>query len=1381
MSWQPLTEAQAGIWYAQARDPGSPVFMTGQALHIHGPLDAGAMTRAVDRLGQEAESLSLRFRVGDHGPQQRLEPRGAPRLVLRADVGPDEIQAALLAEARVPVDLLQGPVAGFTLWRLGPRHHVLSERIHHIAADGQAMVLITRRLAALYEAELIGTDAGEGPTPFARALDEDARFAAAPARSRQRDFWHDRLADLPPVESPAVRAADGCGRWFHRAEAPLPEGTGAAIAQLAEAAGAHWTDVLTALTGAYVARHLASVASGAASDVVLGIPLQNRMGRVARTPSTQVNVLPLHLVIDETAPLADWLRGAAARLAAMRRNSRYRGEALQRELGRIGAGRRLWGPLVNILPFDACPSLFGCDTRLQILGAGSVDDITFCFRGDPGAGLLVQVDGNDARYTAAETAAHGARLAQFLAQAVTARTLAAVPTLTPAETEATTLARNATTHPVPRTTLTALIEAQMRATPDAPALVFGDTRLSYAELDTLSAALARRLASRGIGPGAVVGVALPRSVALIVALLGVLRAGAAYVPLDPEDQSARRADMIARVSPAVLLGEDGFDAGSVPVLHPLAPEVTPGRHDVPPDDATTDLPERCPLATTPHPQGATPPEATHGAPDRTRLETRRAPSDNPPVALVRAPSERTSVATTRPQSDSPPPEATRHLLDSSIPTTTPHPPAPEDAAYVLFTSGSTGRPKGVVIEHDAIVNRLLWMRETYGFGPGDRILQKTPATFDVSVWEFFLPFLSGATLVVAPPGAQRDPVALAALVRAQGITAMHFVPSMLELFLQATASEGLAIARVFASGEALPQRLVDRFHHRIRGRLFNLYGPTEAAVDVTAHEALPGQPGAFVPIGRPVWNTRTHLHDAQGRPVPDGVPGRVFLGGRQIARGYLGRPELTAERFLPDPCDPGGRLYDTGDLAVSDGDGVLTFVGRVDHQVKIRGVRIEPAEIDRALDDSGLVRQAAVIVTEGPDGGARLLAYVVPRPGETAASIRAALAARLPQAMVPSQVVPLDALPLTPSGKLDRKALPAPETDHPGGAAPDSPTERLLAVLYAEILGLPAPATTGTDFFLAGGDSLGAVRLCLRLEDELGADPGLGAVLETPVLADLARRLDASRPGAGAPDLGLGPVLQLSQGEGAPLFAVHPAGGLAWCYRSLALALPGVPVVGLQSPLLDPDTPSPASLGALAQRYMDRVEALQPQGPLTLLGWSLGGIIAHAMAAEAERRGREVARLVLLDAYPSDCWRNEPEPDDGAALRALLAIAGFDPEAHANLATRAEVMGFLRRKGNALALLPEAVQTGVIRSVQATNALVRGHQEPRVAAPLLHVTATRDQEGSGRHAGLWQAFAGGVERLELDCRHQDLIAPDRVTEVVAAMAGRRLPSLTPVR
>ncbi|EEX12200.1 enterobactin synthetase component F [Citreicella sp. SE45] len=1309
MSWHPLTEAQAGIWYAQARDPGSPVFMTGQALHIHGPLDADAMTRAVDRLGQEAESLSLRFRVGDHGPQQRLEPRGAPRLVLRADVGPDEIQAALLAEARAPVDLLHGPVAGFTLWRLGPRHHVLSERIHHIAADGQAMVQITRRLAALYDAELIGTDAGEGPTPFARALDEDARFAAAPARSRQRDFWHERLADLPPVESPAVRAADGCGRWFHRAEAPLPEGTGAAIAQLSEAAGAHWTDVLTALTGAYVARHLASVASGAASDVVLGIPLQNRMGRVARTPSTQVNVLPLHLVIDETAPLADWLRGAAARLAAMRRNSRYRGEALQRELGRIGAGRRLWGPLVNILPFDACPSLSGCDTRLQILGAGSVEDITFCFRGDPGAGLLVQVDGNDARYTAAETAAHGARLAQFLAQAVTARTLAAVPTLTPAETEATTLARNATAHPVPRTTLTALIEAQMRATPDAPALVFGDTRLSYAELDTLSAALARRLASRGIGPGAVVGVALPRSVALIVALLGVLRAGAAYVPFDPEDQSARRADMIARVSPAVLLGEDGFDAGSVPVLHPLAPEVTPGRHDVPPDDATTDLPERSPLATTPQP------------------------------------------------------------------------PAPEDAAYVLFTSGSTGRPKGVVIEHDAIVNRLLWMRETYGFGPGDRILQKTPATFDVSVWEFFLPFLSGATLVVAPPGAQRDPVALAALVRAQGITAMHFVPSMLELFLQATASEGLAIARVFASGEALPQRLADRFHDRIRGRLFNLYGPTEAAVDVTAHEALPGQPGAFVPIGRPVWNTRTHLHDAQGRPVPDGVPGRLFLGGRQIARGYFGQPELTAERFLPDPCDPGGRLYDTGDLAVSDGDGVLTFVGRVDHQVKIRGVRIEPAEIDRALDDSGLVRQTAVIVTEGPDGGARLLAYVVPRPGETAASIRAALAARLPQAMVPSQVVPLDALPLTPSGKLDRKALPAPETDQPDGATPDSPTERLLAVLYAEILGLPAPAATGTDFFLAGGDSLGAVRLCLRLEDELGADPGLGAVLETPVLADLARRLDASRPGAGAPDLGLGPVLQLSQGEGAPLFAVHPAGGLAWCYRSLALALPGVPVVGLQSPLLDPDTPTPASLGALAQRYMDRVEALQPQGPLTLLGWSLGGIIAHAMAAEAERRGREVARLVLLDAYPSDCWRNEPEPDDGAALRALLAIAGFDPESHANLATRAEVMGFLRRKGNALALLPEVVQTGVIRSVQATNALVRGHQEPRVAAPLLHVTATRDQEGSGRHAGLWQAFAGGVERLELDCRHQDLIAPDRVAEIVAAMAGRRLPSLTPVR
>jgi enterobactin synthetase component F len=1255
----PLTEAQLGIWYAQLRDPQSPVFVTGQALWIDGPLDAGAIVRAVDRLGAEADALSLRVAETPEGPRQWLDPEGAPRLVLRD--APEDLEAAIRAEARQPLDLATGPIAGFTLWRIASERFVLTERIHHIAADGQAMVQVTRRLAALY-AEETGGEAGDPLSPFARSLEDDARFATAPARDRQQAWWHDRLAGLGEIEHAGGQGA-GDGRWFHRAEQALPDAIGAALAALADRAGVHWTDALTALSGAFLARHMPRIATGEGDEIVLGIPLQNRMGKVARTVSTQVNVLPLRLVPDEDAALADWIAAVGADLAGLRRNGRYRGEALARETGRIGAGRRLWGPLINILPFDACPDLPGCRTRLQILGAGSVDDLTVCFRGDPAQGLLAQVDANDALYEDDQTRTLCHRLVAFLDAALDAERLADVPTLTPQETAEHVGARNATAQGISRTTLAALIEAQMAAQPDATALVFGQTRLSYGALEARSGALARRLSARGIGPGDIVGVALPRSVEMMIALVAVLRCGAAYVPLDPEDDTARRSAMVARAAPKAIFAQ-GLSFGDIPVLG----------------------------------------------------------------------------------TDEPGPEAA------------PRAPAPNDAAYVLFTSGSTGAPKGVVIEHDAIVNRLLWMRETYGIGPGARILQKTPTTFDVSVWELFLPLLSGATLAVAPPGAHRDPVALAGLVREHAITTMHFVPSMLELFLDAPASKGLRIADVFASGEALPTRIADRFHQRIAGRLHNLYGPTEAAVDVTFHEALAGGDGASVPIGRPVWNTRCYLLDARRRPVPDGVPGRLWLAGLQLARGYLGQPELTGERFVPDPF-AGGRMYDSGDIAVARNGGCITYLGRADGQVKIRGVRIETGEIEAALAATGQVTQAAVIAREG-----RLLGYVVPRAGHTAEHIRAALAEHLPQALLPAQLITLDALPLTPNGKLDRKALPDP-TDTRQGQEARSPREGLLARLYAEVLGLASPATLETDFFTAGGDSLGAVRLCLRIEEETGRDPGLGAVLEAPVLGDLAKRLD------GGYDSGTGPVLRLSEGP-RPVFAVHPAGGLCWCYRALARALPGRELIGLQSPLLH-EGDAPKTLTEMARAYIDRAEALQPSGPLTLLGWSLGGIIAHAMAAEAEARGREIETLLLLDAYPSDCWRAEPEPDEATALRALLAIAGFDPEAHRELDTRAAIMGFLKQHGHPLAHLPQAVQDGVVRSVRATNALVRSHREPVLRAPLSHVTALRDQTGSARHAALWQPYAAGVQGIELDCSHPDLITPDTLVGYLGVLDPAR--------
>ncbi|MFW2589858.1 amino acid adenylation domain-containing protein [Sagittula sp. SSi028] len=1264
--WKPLTQAQAGIWYAQARAPADPSLVTGQALHIHGPLDHRALARAIATLGAEAEALTLVFRDTADGPQQRITGQDlALSVVDMAGASDAEIAHALAADARRAMDLEQGPVAEFALWCLSPAHHILVERVHHIAADGHAMAQLTQRIAALYNG---ATD--QPLAPFERSLMDEARFVGSAGQARQADHWHARLRDLPQVE-PMARsgAADGTGHWFHRAEATLPAQTAQELAALAQQTGTHWSDVLTALTGAYVGRHLPSVAMGEASDVVLGIPLQNRMGRVARVVSTQVNVLPLHLQIDEDRPLTDWLTQVGGQLAEMRGHARYRGEALARETGRIGAGRRLWGPLVNILPFDACPQINGCDTRLQILGAGSVEDVTFCYRGDPERGLLLQVDGNDALYTQAETDRHVARLREFLTRAVMSDRLAGVATLTAAEADR---AQAGNPHPVSETTLAALIERQMQASPTAVALQFGDQTLSYAELDARSARLARGLVGRGISTGARVAVALPRSIDLLVALVGVLRAGAAYVPLDPDDGSDRRAAMLDRAAPALILAGAGFGPASVPVMQ------------------VADLDGEAPL------------------PDIT----------------------------------------------------------PDDAAYTLFTSGSTGQPKGVVIDHRAIVNRLLWMREAYGFGPQDRILQKTPATFDVSVWEFFLPLMSGARLVIAPPQAHRDPVWLARIVRETGITAMHFVPSMLELFLAAPDSDGLSIPRVFASGEALPQRLADLFYARIDGVLHNLYGPTEAAVDVTAWQAVAGAKGSSVPIGSPVWNTGCTVLDARGRLAPEDLPARLYLSGRQLARGYLGQPVLTAERFPVDPLGQAGRVYDTGDLVTRDACGVLRFVGRADGQVKIRGVRIELAEIEAACLADGLAQQAVVLMQKDATGAAQLVAYLVTDTPEH--DIRAALAQRLPASMQPAHILRLDALPLTPSGKLDRKALPVPEqTAQTGQTPPEGATEQALAELYRAVLGLDAPMAE-TDFFLAGGDSLGAVRLGLAIERRFGRNPGIGAILQRPVLRDLARWLDQS--GQAAPDLGLGPVLHLNRAEGVPLFVVHPAGGLGWCYRSLAQAMDR-PVVALQSPLLDPQAAQPDSLSALARHYVDQIEALHPEGGFALLGWSLGGIIAHAMTAEAEHRGHHVTGLTLLDSYPSAVWRAEPEPDETAALTALLAIAGIDPLDHPQLTTRPAIMGFLAQQGHPLGLLPEAVQEGVVRSVQSTNALVRGHLERAITTSLVHVTALQDQIGSPRSAALWKPFTSAVHPITLDCRHHDLIQPDILRHYLPHIAG----------
>ena len=440
-------------------------------------------------------------------------------------------------------------------------------------------------------------------------------------------------------------------------------------------------------------------------------------------------------------------------------------------------------------------------------------------------------------------------------------------------------------------------------------------------------------------------------------------------------------------------------------------------------------------------------------------------------------------------------------------------------AYTIYTSGSTGKPKGAGIPHGGLTNRLLWMQETYRLSAADRVLQKTPFGFDVSVWEFFWPLMSGAVLVVARPGEHKEPARLAELIQKEGITTVHFVPAMLQAFVDHEAlPRCTSLRQVFASGEALPAQLQERFRRQSEAALYNLYGPTEAAIDVTAW-ACAGEPAhaaaatvPTVPIGRPIANTQIYLLDANMEPVPAGMEGELYIGGVQLARGYHRRPGLTAERFVPDPFGPpGARLYRTGDLGRWRADGAIEYLGRTDHQVKIRGLRIELGEIEARLSTHPAVRETVVAAREDAPGAKRLVAYLTTHCAVTAEQLRAHLQSGMPDYMIPSDFVFLDALPLSPNGKIDRRALPAPvRQEMRGYAAPRTPAETMLAQAWSDLLGCER---IGADdnFFALGGHSLLAAGLVSRLRKLTGVELPLRAIFETPVLRDLARRLDDAR------------------------------------------------------------------------------------------------------------------------------------------------------------------------------------------------------------------------------------------------------------------------------
>ncbi|WP_334648402.1 enterobactin non-ribosomal peptide synthetase EntF [Klebsiella pneumoniae] len=685
---------------------------------------------------------------------------------------------------------------------------------------------------------------------------------------------------------------------------------------------------------------------------------------------------------------------------------------------------------------------------------------------------------------------------------------------------------------------------------------------------------------------------------------------------------------------------------------------------------------------------------------------------------------------------------------------------PDHTAYIIFTSGSTGRPKGVMVGQTAIVNRLLWMQDRYPLSADDVVAQKTPCSFDVSVWEFWWPFIAGAQLVMAEPEAHRDPQAMQQFFARYGVTTTHFVPSMLAAFVASLDADSVAacrtLRRVFCSGEALPTELCREWERLTGAPLHNLYGPTEAAVDVSWYPAcgpeLAAVTGSSVPIGWPVWNTGLRILDAAMRPVPPGVAGDLYLTGIQLAQGYLGRPDLTASRFIADPFAPGERMYRTGDVARWLANGAVEYLGRSDDQLKIRGQRIELGEIDRvmsALPDVGqAVSHACVFNQAAATGGdaRQLVGYLVSDSGlplDTAA-LKARLAEQLPPHMVPVVLMQLAELPLSANGKLDRKALPLPTLGgERSGRPPEPGMETLVAAAFSQLLGCEVN-DIDADFFALGGHSLLAMRLAAQLSRQLARQVTPGQVMVASTVGKLSALLAADLSDEQAQRLGLDTLLPLRESDGPTLFCFHPASGFAWQFSVLARYLsPRWSITGIQSPRPQGPMASAASLDEVCEHHLRTLLAQQPHGPYYLFGYSLGGTLAQGIAARLRQRGEAVAFLGLLDTWP-------PETQNWAEKEAN----GLDPEVLAEIDREREAF-LAAQQGQASGELFSAIEGNY---ADAVRLLTSAHSAKFDGKATLFVAEKTRQEGMDPQV-VWGPWVGELEVFSQNCAHVDIISP----------------------
>ncbi|MGW3430396.1 amino acid adenylation domain-containing protein [Streptomyces melanosporofaciens] len=1312
----PLTPMQEGLLFHAQFDEDAPDLYTVQlGLDLAGELDAGKLRSAAAALLRRHPNLRAGFR------QQGLS---RPVQVIVGDLElpwheldlsglPEAERAArldaLMDEDRLRrFDLERPPLLRFTLIRMGDGLARFLMTNHHLLLDGWSGPLLMRELFALYAS---GGDVSVLPevTPYRDYL---AWLGQQDDRAA-REAWGAVLSGVDGGTLIAPDADDKAAALPEDHLVELPEDTTEALTALARRHGVTLNTAVQAAWGVVLGRLTGR------TDVVFGATVS---GRPADIPGVEtmvglfINTVPVRVTLGADDTWAELLERVQRRQTSV---MDYHHLGLQDVL-RLVDTDKLFDTIVvtENYPLEGS-GMPGVQEGLRIVGAYGSDanHYPISLVAMPGRTLRLRFGHRPDVIGREEIQAIGGRLVRAVEAMIGApeQPVNRVELLAADERRTLLEEFTATARPAPSALVPERFQAQAARTPDAPALLAADgTTLSYAQLDAAADRLAAELSAAGVGPERLVALALPRSADLVIAALAVLKAGGGYLPVDPGDPADRLAHVLTDATPVLVLTRS---------------DIAPG------------LPETAaPVRLLDRPSDGPAPAGSGG---------HWWDAQTAPVRLLDQPSDGPAPAAPAGQ-----PAPAGHQWQAQSP------------AYVIYTSGSTGRPKGVVVEHRSFAQYLDYAAEAYP-SLGERALLHSPVSFDMAVTSLFGPLTTGGCVHVAELEQPAQGRVRPAFCK---VTPSH-LPLLAGVDPECSPTRELVIGGEQLLGEALaPWRAA---HPDVA--VVNEYGPTEATVGCAVLRLEPGEetPSGAVPIGRPTPNTRLYVLDAGLRPAPLGAVGELYIGGGQLARGYLGRPALTAARFVADPFGvPGGRLYRTGDLARWNADGQLEYLGRVDEQVKIRGYRVELGEIEAALARDPEVAQATVVLRTDEGAGKRLAAYLVGAAGGglDAAAVRERLAAAVPDYMVPAAFMVLDELPLNANGKVDRKALPAPDYNPREWSGPRTPQEEILCGLFREALGLDVVGIHDS-FFDLGGDSIMSMGLVNRIRSAFGVKLGMRTVLTAPTVAELAQKLTGD-----AEQDSLDVLLPLREhGSRTPLFCVHPAGGLSWSYSALLRSVDAEhPVYGLQCRGLSGEGDAlPATLEEMAADYVAQIRRVQPTGPYALLGWSLGGTVIHAMAALLQAAGEEVALLVNLDEYPLDRSQPLPDrlPDEQDALRVLLDFEGYDVDALGDAPlTHGQVVTMLRERQSVLASLDEDNVAALARAFANNRRLFLAYEPAPYRGDLLVLVAEEDPsvpaaDLAGR-AERWRPHVDGrIEYRRITHAHPYLMRPEPAAEI----------------